>query len=371
MQENINQNRIPEMDILKGIAIILVVVGHTKVPGSSFIYLFHMAVFFIVSGYFYSEKSSESLKAVWKFTKKKILSLWFPFSLGISIFTILNNFFVRVGILTNNTKIYDYVPQQYGSIHPFLSLGEMLKNILKTFAFSGSAQLAGTFWFFKTLFLVSIMYCIIDFCLKSFCKFMKINVNKQWLQILISLALLALGYVFAVHDKNLAGMTRVFLVYCLYGGGQLLRRVQRVKLNVAGVLAIGGLTVLCLCNKIGTIALDKLEIYNPVFYLCCSFAGMCFLYGISRFIDAYLNKIGGGLAYIGKHSMAIMIGHFLCFKLVSYGLIVAWKIPFFCAAAFPVLTDTGVWRIVYTLVGVGMPLVAQYIWRKLNIAFRR
>lgn len=92
MQENINQNRIPEMDILKGIAIILVVVGHTKIPGNSFIYLFHMAVFFIVSGYFYSEKSSESLKAVWKFTKKKIVSLWIPFSLGISIFTILNNF---------------------------------------------------------------------------------------------------------------------------------------------------------------------------------------------------------------------------------------------------------------------------------------
>ena len=67
--------------------------------------------------------------------------------------------------------------------------------------------------------------------------------------------------------------------------------------------------------------------------------------------------------------MAIMIGHFLCFKLVSYGLIVAWKIPYFCAAAFPVLTDTGVWWMVYTLVGVGVPLAAQYTWRKLNRAF--
>lgn len=46
MQGNINQNRIPEMDILKGIAIILVVVGHIKIPGDSFIYLFYMAVFF-------------------------------------------------------------------------------------------------------------------------------------------------------------------------------------------------------------------------------------------------------------------------------------------------------------------------------------
>lgn len=77
-----------------------------------------------------------------------------------------------------------------------------------------------------------------------------------------------------------------------------------------------------------------------------------------------LIKSGGGLAYIGKHSMAIMIGHFLCFKLVSYGLIAVWKIPYFCASAFPVLTDTGIWWIIYTLVGVGIPLVAQYIWKK-------
>ena len=52
----------------------------------------------------------------------------------------------------------------------------------------------------------------------------------------------------------------------------------------------------------------------------------------------------------------------MCFKLVSYGLIVAWKIPYFCAAAFPVLTDTGVWWMVYTLVGGGMPLAAQYTY---------
>ena len=61
MQENGSKKRIPEIDILKGIAIILVVIGHTRVPGNSFIYLLHMAVFFIASGYFYSEKSSEAL----------------------------------------------------------------------------------------------------------------------------------------------------------------------------------------------------------------------------------------------------------------------------------------------------------------------
>jgi len=69
--------------------------------------------------------------------------------------------------------------------------------------------------------------------------------------------------------------------------------------------------------------------------------------------------------------MAIMIGHFLSFKLVSYG-IVAWKhIPFFCAAAFPVLTDAGLWWLIYGMAGVAVPLVAQKGWRNLISIFRR
>ena len=371
MQEKLKSKRMPEMDILRGITIILVVVGHTKVPGNSFIYLFHMAVFFIVSGYFYPDKSSESLKSICQFVKKKILSLWIPFSVGISMFTILNNLFVRIGVLTNNTKIYDYVSQPYASIHPLLSWIDALKNILKTFVFSGSAQMAGTFWFFKTLFLVSLLYCCVDFCLRRFGKFAKINIGSQWMQIVVSIILLALGNILAKHNKALGGMTRVFLVYCLYCGGHLFRKMKRIKLNVAVIMAVGGVVILCLCNKVGTIALDKLEIFNPLFYLCCSFAGMAFIYGISRFIDAYLNKIGGGLSYIGKHSMAIMIGHFLSFKLVSYGLIAIRKIPYFCAAAFPVLTDIGFYWIPYTIVGIALPLIVQMIWRKLTIAIRR
>lgn len=68
------KNRIPEIDILKGIAIILVVIGHTRVPGNSFIYLFHMVVFFITSGYFYSEKSCETPQSMLHFAKRKLVA---------------------------------------------------------------------------------------------------------------------------------------------------------------------------------------------------------------------------------------------------------------------------------------------------------
>ena len=148
-------------------------------------------------------------------------------------------------------------------------------------------------------------------------------------------------------------------------------KLQSIKLSTAGVMAAAGMLILVLCNQIGTIALDKLEIVNPIFYLCCSFAGVCFLYGLSRYIDKYFPEIGSGLSYIGKHSMAIMIGHFWSFKLVSYG-IVAWKhIPYCCVAAFPVLTDSGLCWLIYGIVGVVIPLLVQRGGRKLINIFRR
>ena len=292
MQENGSKKRIPEIDILKGIAIILVVIGHTRVPGNSFIYLFHMAVFFIASGYFYSEKSSETLQSVLCFTKKKVVTLWVPFSVGISVFTLLNNLFIRVGVLTNDTGIYQYVAAPYASVRSILNLSDMLKNILKTVVFSGNAQLAGTFWFFKTLFLVAVLYCVIDFCLKHFCGLEK--KKRLTVQVVVSAIFLIVGYMAAKQRSGLGGMTRVLIVYCLYCGGHFFRKLQRINLNTAGIMAVVGVIVLTFCNQIGTIALDKLEIVNPIFYLCCSFAGMCFLNGMSRYIDKYLPKIGGG-----------------------------------------------------------------------------
>ena len=46
-----------KIDILKGIAILLVVMGHTCFGGTEYIYLFHMAVFFMASGYFFRDNS--------------------------------------------------------------------------------------------------------------------------------------------------------------------------------------------------------------------------------------------------------------------------------------------------------------------------
>lgn len=63
-------NRDKTIDVLKGIGIILVVIGHSGCPNllKDFIYSFHMPLFFIASGYFFNENYLESKK---KYFEKK------------------------------------------------------------------------------------------------------------------------------------------------------------------------------------------------------------------------------------------------------------------------------------------------------------
>ena len=53
------------LSVVKGIAIILMVVGHAEAPDflTRWIYTFHMPVFFIAAGYFFSRRYLEDRKS--------------------------------------------------------------------------------------------------------------------------------------------------------------------------------------------------------------------------------------------------------------------------------------------------------------------
>lgn len=69
------------MSIMKGIAIICVVIGHCSMSSFTEQYVgqYHLAAFFFVSGYFFKEKYVDDKRTfVWKKTKK--LYVWFVVS---------------------------------------------------------------------------------------------------------------------------------------------------------------------------------------------------------------------------------------------------------------------------------------------------
>lgn len=65
-------------DAIKGIAILLMVVGHSGCPSflRNFIYLFHMGLFYYASGHFFKPCG---IDGILPFLKKKIVGLYIPF----------------------------------------------------------------------------------------------------------------------------------------------------------------------------------------------------------------------------------------------------------------------------------------------------
>ena len=72
-------NNLLWVDIAKGIAIFLVIMGHTYPPGGEvckFIFLFHMPLFFLVAGYLYNyEKYKNNFINLIKSSVKRLLFL--------------------------------------------------------------------------------------------------------------------------------------------------------------------------------------------------------------------------------------------------------------------------------------------------------
>ena len=95
------------IDIIKAIGIVCMVMGHCECPIKHFIYLFHMAIFFIASGYCYKESYSYNLKSVSCCIKRKIVTLWFPYVLWNVIYSLLHNFFISINVYTDNPLLLE------------------------------------------------------------------------------------------------------------------------------------------------------------------------------------------------------------------------------------------------------------------------
>ena len=132
------------MTMLKGMGIVLVVLGHAIVAKSlphNFIYLYHLTLFYFASGYFYKDKYIGNLKLyIWK----RIKTLYFPFVKYGLLFLLLHNFFSMLGLYKDH-----------------LTVREMLKEGLSILEFFGFEPLLGVFWFLKSLFVVNIVFASI------------------------------------------------------------------------------------------------------------------------------------------------------------------------------------------------------------------
>ena len=97
------------LDNLKGIAIILMVLGHSGAPFTHWIFLFHMAVFYMASGYTWNNKHVQSFNSLKKYILNKIKTLYVPYVLCNILFVLLNNVFIDSGIYASSEEYLNLI----------------------------------------------------------------------------------------------------------------------------------------------------------------------------------------------------------------------------------------------------------------------
>lgn len=277
--------RQPEVDVAKGIGIILVVLAHCS-GGSllgNLINAFHMPLFFCLSGLFLFHKN-ESFKV---FLNKKAKSLLFP----CLVFGVL---------LSTYSTALDYVRGE----------GEIPLGLRYVGLFINTRHnpYPGSLWFFLALFLVELMLYFIH----------KIIHSNAW-RLIIVLAVSIMGCLYnQIYKVGLPWSIDIALICILFTEiGYMCKQNMNLSHNswLKGVLS---LVIFIVAFYLNEVALDNnVNLFSsdygcyPLFYLA-AFSGTFIVYSLASIIK--YNQI---LQYLGQNSLLIYSLHFLLLLVVS------------------------------------------------------
>lgn len=350
-----------KIDIIKGIAIVLVVVAHTGIA-NKFISLFHMAVFFIASGYCFDYHKVLSLRKYCQYFLRKVKTLYCPFVIGSVVFMLMQNTLIEHGFYSSDVQPYDiknYIKE--------------LINILK-FGTQNLGNLGGTFWFLRVLFILSILY--------SFFAYLINRVTKHYYvaQFGISVALLLFGYYCSYTDRKLpVNFDTVCSIYFLFVFGEGFRAILKAIsqpykefIRKVDILLLGFCTVLLALeyNRYSaSIGIGANQYGSPEHLIVSSIVGWIFVW----IIAAKLIKIPclqDMFTALSKKSLWIMMLHFISFKITTKVFQLIGLLDKSDLQKFPIpAVDTGA-KVIYIVSGILIPLVIAEFLAKLKILYK-
>lgn len=293
-------------DIIKGLGIICIVIGHSYGVLGKFVYLFHLAIFFFVGGYLYNSKKYEEHPKL--FFHNRIVSNWKRYALFTIGLVLLHNLFLKTGMLINS-GYYDYT--------------QTVNAILGTLLFDNLETLGGALWFIPVYIFSTIIYGSIVSCGKYISK-MYFHDRACIKYLIIATFGVILGFLGLYANINGINLRYNFhislLVTPFFIGGYFLKNLIQNKnqfFNLIGLIIsliilvtlayTFNVTIDLSCNKIGNV-----YAFYPI-----SFIGIYFCLCLGNLVlkVRYLNKY---LATGGRYSMEIMACHFVVFKIFDY-----------------------------------------------------
>lgn len=351
------------MSICKGIAIILMVAGHAELPTllSNFIYVWHMPLFFIASGYFFSRKY---LDDPWTFCCKRFKGLYVPFVTWSLVFLLLHNLWFHIGLLNESFGNWEG-----GVTHPY-SLRQFLYRLMLIFtSMSGYDEfMAGAFWFFRGLLVASILFLVLYKLLDS-----HTHLSPAACVALICIGALLfqafrIGNGFTIKTIPNGGLREVWGLFFI-GIGVLFRQLESripsrwwLALICFGIVVFAAAQHWCGMNNKGTLRdIWTLPLTGTAGFLMCRYA--------ATLIDATAGIVKKTLVFIGENTLYIFIFHIISFKPVSllkiwwYGLDPA---QIGCHMVIHYNNHDDLFWVLYTIAGVAIPLLVLTAVRRMR-----
>lgn len=298
----------------RGGGIVLVVLGHvisgiqgTKVNFSNEILLtvydlvnmFHMSLFFVVSGYLYKFNYKSSIKEYLKYVVDKLIKFGIPY-------LIFNLLYVLCGLVINDEKY---------------TISNLFFIWIKPISH---------FWFLYALCVIMMLYPILESIFREKIQLM--------LAILLALSILITPYIGGILNK-------IIFFIPFFAIGNFLKK----KVEVKALLSIKCYGVSCILYIIFAIILLNYSKCVSVAVLC-GFSGTFMFINIMNWLckNVYLDRM---FAYLGKETMPIYLCHSL---FVSIFRVLFIKLN---------INNEWILVLSGVLVGVGFPLIIREILR--------
>lgn len=335
--------------IAKGMTIILMVFGHTSCfeSANNFLLLMRMPLFFLMSGYCFKEKYIIDGS---KYLRRRVTGIYLPYVKWSLIFLILHNIFFHLHFYVPEMIVHDSPVNMYGWKEMLLRAGAII-GVMR-----GHDILLGGYWFLHDLFYGSLLFYV-------GLKFVKNRYLAAFIWLVIAAILSITGWQIRYIGIN----SHLFLAAFFITVGHCYRMgkwswAEKWWYIIATAVTLYSVSRYWHCSMT---TYQGVEVFA---YSACAIAGALMLFGLGEQIAKHSGMIVRFLCYTGGKTFVILTWHLIVLKVVSFAIILIYKLPIERLAEFPLIREYANkgWWFVYFIVGVGLPLLWTFLYDKLK-----